>query len=704
MSETQTQQSDEPQRPEEVLRDVLDTYYGDEIQSIATGKRENPRLHIDIDTIDRSIPIEMRETYLDNPQEMAEIAEEVLPETDASGAVDPNVDITITDDAGFWYDPLRVADIRSEHIGEYVRVSGQLAAVTKVRSFPYITKFICQNCGSMGSVRQTPREFKEPPHGCDCEQRSPMWKVDYENTEWKDHRKLKIQQRPEEAANGETQHIAAHVTGTACDDLQGLPLVEHAGDDATVYGTVEAVQQSGRGAAEYLFSHYLDADGVTFEDTGASAVNVDEHIEEIKEHAHAPNVHERFYTSLAPQIHPTDRMELAMKLVEAFLFAAPRVDPDDGPMYRGDIHLALIGDPGMAKSVLLSGAAEFSPDAEHRSATGLSSDVGLIAAAVEDDFGEGGWTLRPGILVRAGAHAIVDEIDKGPDELEKINDALEGKQVATIDKAGIKADLKSRTGLLVSGNPRDSRFNLEEPLANQVDIEESLLTRFDAIVLLVDEPDEEQDRKVAEHITKSYQEGIDMITPESSGNDDAHTTSRTVTPEVGRAWVKAGRDITPQITDAAMSNLEDFYVDVRSQSSEDSISATARQLESGIRLSMAYARARLSETVEPQDVEMAIGVSKAMIGQTHDGSGQFDIDKLYETGAENPQTQEERKDTVRSIIESLETTEQGAGIDEILTDAQGNLNIAPAAVEKEIQNMKDKGELYEPQRGEYRLT
>jgi len=686
----------------DMLRSFLNDYYADDLAKIAVGDRPNPRVHVDVGDLGLFVDHqEDADTLASSPRSTANVMSNVAGETDAARGALPETDVALIDENAIHYEPKRVADIRSKDIKDYVRVSGQLAAVTEIQSFPKVTRFTCRECGTPASVNQTPREFREPTVPCNCE-KAPRWQVDYEGTEWEDHRRLKVQQRPEEAANGETQHVVAHVTGSACADLNGRPLIEHVGEDATVYGWVEPVQNDGRGSADYLFDHYLDAAAVTFEDGGAAAVDVEEHREKVEEHAAADDVYERFYTSLAPQIHPTDRMELAMKLVGAYLFASPRIDSDDGPMYRGDIHLALIGDPGMAKSVLLAGAAEFSPEAEHRSATGLSSDVGLIAAAVEDEFGDGGWSLRPGILVRAGMHAIVDEIDKGPDELEKINDALEGKQVATIDKAGIKADLKTRTGLLVSGNPRDSRFDLNEPLAQQVDIEASLLSRFDAIVLLIDDPDPEQDRKVAEHITSSYMEGVEIARDDGVTDPDG-VTDRPVSPEVGRAWVTMGRDIVPRITDDSMAKLVDFYVKAREQSDEESISATARQLESGIRLSMAYARMRLSETVDARDVEMAINVSKAVIGQTHNGSGGFDIDKLYESGA-SPETQADRINSVRDLIADLESSDAGADIDAVLTEAQEDLNMTPSDVEHEIEKLMSKGEAYEPSQGEVRLT
>lgn len=675
----------------EWLATFLDRYYAEEIQRIATTSRS--QLHVDAGDLLRFCDdSDDFDSIMERPQYYAELLEEAVGFTDASQGHAGIVSIDIVDDAGANIPHYGVAQINSEQVADYIGVKGQLAAVTKIREFPQVATFQCDGCGTQVQVAQDTREFREPQaKPCQCEG-SPRWELHFEQTDWVDHRKLKIQQPPEKAANGETQHLTVHVFGEDTTDIHGTPLVERVGEDVVVYGTVELIQQDGRNSADYLFEHYLSGSAVTFEESGLSAVDVASHREEVEQHANAPDVYERFYTSLAPQIYPTDQMELAMKVCAAYLFAAPRIDLEGGPMYRGDLHAALIGDPGMAKSVLLSGVAEFSPDCEHRSATGLSSDVGLVAAAVDDDFGEGGWTLKPGILVRAGMHAIIDEIDKGPPDLEKINDALEGRQIASIDKAGIKADLKTRTGLLASGNPEQSRFNTDEPLPPQIDVDESLLTRFDAIVLLIDEVDEEQDRAIANHITSSFMEGVDMVKNEDV---EQSATERKVSPEVGQAWVALGRRITPELTDEAAEKLEEFYVDVRSfneeQADDETISATARQLEAGVRFSMAFARMRLSETVESKDVDMAIDVSRSLIGQTFDAEdGTLNIDKLT---VSNAGTQSSRKEQIKhAIMDEAKTPaeiEEQTGIDE-------------DDVVEEIKTFKRQGNAVEPKTGEYR--
>jgi replicative DNA helicase Mcm len=677
----------------EYLAEFIDRYYEEEIADLAMSDRT--QLFVDIGDLCTFLDHDAIQKLRDDPVKYEHQLHAALRFCDSTrNAIQPEtIDLCLVDDAGADIPHVGVSDVNSEFVKQYIGVTGQLAAVTKIRSFPRVAAFKCRGCHSQREVPQSTQEFVEPTSGCECEA-APRWELDYEASEWEDHRKLKIQQPPEDAANGETQHIAVHVFGEDTTDRNNTPLTERVGEDVIAYGTVELRQQDGRGASDYLFNHYLKGRAVTFEESGVTDVDIQRHRDEIEAHAAADDVYERFWSSLAPQIEPIGRMELAMKLSAAFLFGAPRIDPDDGPMYRGDIHIAIIGDPGMAKSVLLEGVAKYSPDAEHRSATGLASDVGLVAAAVEDDFGEGGWSLKPGILVRAGMHAVIDEIDKGPDKLEHINDALEGKQVATIDKAGMHAELKTRTGLMVSGNPIGSRFNPHEPLPNQIDVDESLLSRFDAIVLLIDHVDEEKDRKIGEHITESYREGVQMQRAEDTGEHFEQTvTDRVVSPEVGRAWVALGREIMPEFPPEIMERLVDFYVDARAQNDdENTISSTARQLEAGLRLSAAFARMRLSETVEECDVEEAITTTRALIGQTFDPeSGSFDIDKLT-TSSKSKNEGDPRPAILRAANEN--------SVEEIAEE----VGMPDAKVKAEIEKLMRKGELTEPRQGVYRST
>jgi len=126
----------------------------------------------------------------------------------------------------------------------------------------------------------------------------------------------------------------------------------------------------------------------------------------------------------------------------------------DGSHLRGDIHVLLIGDPGIAKSQLLRYIVKCSPRAIYTSGQS-STSAGLTATAVKDEFGEGRWTLEAGALVLADKGiAAVDEMDKmQKEDRSALHEAME-QQSISVAKAGITATLKSRCALLGAANPK----------------------------------------------------------------------------------------------------------------------------------------------------------------------------------------------------------------------------------------------------------
>jgi len=623
----------------------------------------------------------------------------------------PNVQLTDVDirvvglNKGEIYSPLEVTRDAEDREENYVGVRGELAKVTEPKKEVQEAAFECLRCGAISRVPQSGEDFQEPHECPGCERQGPF-EIDPNESTYEHHAKIRVQTPPDERGELQDESIDGDVRGELVwGGGNDFGIVTRTGEPVIVYGAVEQRQISDGRSKTRHFEDYLNVSAIEF-DADEDDVQIAEYREEFEALADREDAVDVFAESLVPELYETPEWEYGLELLVAYLFAAPRVDVPNGPTYRGDIHALIVSDYGMGKSMVNSAVAMFSPKCIKESVTGMSSDVGLLAAAAEDDFGGGQWTLKPGILVRAnGGHVILDEIDKTDADLERMNDALEGEQVVDVNKAGESASFKSRVGLLATGNPEDSRFTQDVPVSEELNIDRSLLSRFDGIVTMRDEANEEQDGFIAETQGMSYVEAQELV---HGDREEMDVLSRVVEPEVGRAWIAYAREnITPQLKPEHVETIREWYAEEVRQLNKQfqngnggdmPVPVSARKVQDTIRFAVAFARVHLRDTVADKDVERAMSLAKSLVGQTFDG------DAFQPEAVKNPQTQAERKDTVRSVIESLETTEQGAGIDEILTDAQENLNIAPAKVEKEIQNMKDKGELYEPQQGEYRLT
>jgi replicative DNA helicase Mcm len=395
------------------------------------------------------------------------------------------------------------------------------------------------------------------------------------------------------------------------------------------------------------------------------------------------------------------------------------VEPDDGWVYDLEVpgtHNYLSDGVVSHNSMLLQYIRQIAPRSVYTSGKG-SSAAGLTAAAVRDDFGDGQqWTLEAGALVLADQGiAAVDELDKmAPDDRSAMHEALE-QQSISVSKAGINATLKSRCSLLGAANPKYGRFDQYEPIGEQIDLEPALISRFDLIFTVTDQPDQEEDARLAEHILQTNYAGeLNTHRTETTASNYTEEEVETVTEEVAptiepdllRKYVAyAKRNCFPTMTEEAKAEIQNFYVDLRAKGTGDDapVPVTARKLEALVRLAEASARVRLSDTVEKEDAERATDIARSSmedIGMDPE-TGEFDAD-VVETG-----TSKSQRDRVKNILDLVgeieEEYDEGAPVDVVVERAEEQ-EIESSKAEHEIEQLKQKGEVYTPTKGHLRTT
>jgi replicative DNA helicase Mcm len=339
------------------------------------------------------------------------------------------------------------------------------------------------------------------------------------------------------------------------------------------------------------------------------------------------------------------------------------------------------------------------------------------AAAVRDDFGDGQqWTLEAGALVLADQGiAAVDELDKmRPEDRSAMHEALE-QQSISVSKAGINATLKSRCSLLGAANPKYGRFDQYESIGEQIDLEPALISRFDLIFTVTDKPDPEHDRELAEHILTTNYAGelnthrSEVATSNVSEEEVAQATEEVepiIDAELLRKYIAyAKRNCYPTMTEAARERIQEFYVDLRSKGAEEDapVPVTARKLEALVRLGEASARIRLSDKVTAEDADRVIEIVRSCLQDigVDPETGQYDAD-VVETGTSK--TQRDRIKNIRSIIGEIETEyEEGAPVEEVLKHAE-DVGMERSKAEHEIEKLKQRGEVYEPNMDHLRTT
>jgi len=598
-----------------------------------------------------------------------------------------------------------VRDIRAHHINTFITVEGIIRKTTEVRPRLTSAVFRCLQCGTLTSpYSQDYNTFQEPFRPCaQCERQTKMKLVPQLST-FVDSQKLRIQETPEGLRGGEQpQTLDVDVT----DDLTG---VVAPGDRVIVNGTLRSVQRVTHGTKSTLFDIYLEANSIEVAEKEFEEVSISEEEEKaILELSHDDNLYYKFAHSIAPTIYGNEEVKEAISLI---LFGGIAKVMPDGTHLRGDIHMLLVGDPGIAKSQILRYVVKLSPRGIYTSGKS-STSAGLTATAVKDEFGDGRWTLEAGALVLADMGiAAVDEMDKmQKDDRSALHEAME-QQSISIAKAGITATLRCRCSLLGAANPKLGRFDEFAPIAEQINMPPSLLSRFDLIFILTDKPNPELDRAIGNHILKSHGVGELIVHNKKNpieGVDDEYIQRALapVTPDIEpllfRKYIAySKRNCFPILTEEAKAALIGYYLKLRDLADTDKpVPVTARQLEALVRLSEASARVRLSDKVEASDAVRVIKIVDTCLRQVaYDAkTGTFDIDKLV-TGIPK-----QRRDIIRTIKEIIRDSadENGyARIDQIIETLaqQGNDR---EDVQKRIQDLMRGGEAMEPRNGLIKL-
>ncbi|MCK4476643.1 MAG: minichromosome maintenance protein MCM, partial [Methanophagales archaeon] len=395
---------------------------------------------------------------------------------------------------------VKIRDIRSNDIGKLVSIEGLVTKATEVRPRVVEAVFECPFCGHIFSVEQGGRQFKEPRE-CEresggCGRKVQHFKLLVDKCKFANAQKIRLQESPEELRGGELpQAIDVNLE----DDISGEI---SPGDRVIVAGILRSYQRTTQFGKTPFFDIYLDGNSLEIMEEEFEEIEITEEDErEIMGLKNQPDVYEKLIRSIAPSIYGYEEIKEAMVLQ---LFAGIPKELPDETRVRGDIHLLLVGDPGVAKSQLLTYLVKLAPRGLYTGGKS-STSAGLTAAAVRDEFGEGRWTLEAGALVLADKGiAAVDEIDKmKKEDRDALHEAME-QQTVSIAKAGIMARLNARCSLLAAANPKYGRFDKYTAIAEQINMPPTLLSRFDLIFTMMDRPNEEMDTKTAEHILETH--------------------------------------------------------------------------------------------------------------------------------------------------------------------------------------------------------
>jgi DNA replication licensing factor MCM4 len=368
---------------------------------------------------------------------------------------------------------------------------------------------------------------------------------------------------------------------------------------------------------------------------------------ELIELSRNPDIYDILTRSLAPSVWGMDDVK---KGILCMLFGGTNSEGAGSGKFRGEINILLCGDPGTSKSQLLQYVHSVAPRGVYTSGKG-SSAVGLTAHIARDPATRE-MVLESGAIVLSDRGILcLDEMDKMNDTTRSIlHEAME-QQTVSIAKAGIVCTLNARTAILASANPKQSRYNPKLSVVQNIELGPTLLSRFDLIYLVLDQPDETSDRRLANHIISMY---LPKDGPNASNNpaNISQELFKIPTETLMHYISYSRRHCRPEISEVAAEALVEAYADLRNQGNAQNrktITATPRQLESLMRLSEALAKMRFASIVEKSDVDEAVRLMNVatQTAATNPLTGEIDMD-LLTTGQSSSDRQ-----IIEMLVENL---------------------------------------------------
>lgn len=636
----------------EIQREYLDFLDDDQDQGFYSGKikdmiaENRHRLIVNINDLRRKKPARSAAMITNSFEELGcfqRALKEFVSAVDATYS--KNFDeFLVGFDGSFGTNHVSPRTLISSFIGSMICVEGIVTKCSlinpkvcrSVHYCPATQKVIERKYTDMTSLDAFPSSSAYPTK----DDEGNLLETEFGLSKYKDHQTYTVQEMPEKAPAGQLPRAVDVIVD---DDLVDMA---KPGDRVQVVGTYRCLPGKNNGFTTATFRTVLIANHVQVLNKEVDFLFTSEDVKKIKKFAHSKqggtNVFDTLAHSIAPSIHGHEYIKKAVLCM--LLGGVEKILPN-GTRLRGDINVLLIGDPSTAKSQMLRYVLHTAPRAIATTGRG-SSGVGLTAAVTTDQE-SGERRLEAGAMVLADRGIVcIDEFDKMSDiDRTAIHEVMEQGKV-TIAKAGIQAKLNARCSVLAAANPVYGRYDQFKTPMENISMQDSLLSRFDLIFVILDTVETENDRTIADHVIRMHryrapteQDGdvlpfcsdVDLLTTLNQENDNSETelqvydkydptlhgpvrnkNQKFVNLMFMRKYIHLAKSIKPALTKEAADQISEEYTKLRNSDNLESDQmartqpVTARSLETLIRLATGHAKARLSSKVEARDADVAI--------------------------------------------------------------------------------------------------
>ena len=480
-----------------------------------------------------------------------------------------------------------IENLRAKHLDTFMSIRGKILQASDSRPQVVNARFECPSCGTIISVLQMEKKFREPSR-CSCGRRGGFTLKSKEMT---DTARLIIEDLHELSENSSPKRLNCFVK----EDLASGKILNRmlqAGNDVMVIGELKEVPvPMPNGGMSTRFELALEVNHIELiqEEVDLNKLTDDE-IEDFEKLAH--RIDEKGISELcdsfAPVVQGYDEVKQALALYPCNKLNNPGVDEE-----RNKSNILLIGDPSTSKSVL----ARFLTDVcvgGKKVVGGSTSAVGITGALIKDEY-LGGWMLNPGALVLANGILFIEELNTMPDEEKaKIQDAMES-QFVDITKANVSGRFKVKTGIVSCANPIHGHFiqvNSEREMVKQFNIPSPILSRFDAIFLFRDKVDSDNDYKISMSMKMRRSKKLEVEFDKDFLKKFFYYTQHRKEPEMSEEF----NIISSKV-----------YSIIRSMVGEE-VNVRARVSEAIDRMCIASAKIRGSNKCEEKDLERVVNI------------------------------------------------------------------------------------------------
>eukprot|EP01105_Mastigella_eilhardi_P019710 TRINITY_DN4653_c0_g2_i3.p1 TRINITY_DN4653_c0_g2~~TRINITY_DN4653_c0_g2_i3.p1 ORF type:complete len:798 (-),score=179.88 TRINITY_DN4653_c0_g2_i3:2-2098(-) len=492
---------------------------------------------------------------------------------------------------------IALRQLKASLIGHLVTVKAMTTRVGEVKPLAKVITYTCDQCQSEVYQQVTGRSFlplqRCTSARCTATQNPGVLRMETRGSKFEKFQEIQVQELTEQVPTGQTpRSLPVHLHGV---------LTQHCtpGDLITISGVYLATTlMANKSIRVGLTSDtFVEAHRIEVHKKNFSAVEITpERLRDINAIAANSNAFSRLAASIAPAVYGHDDIKKAVLLQ---LIGGPTRTLPDGMKIRGDINIIMIGDPGVAKSQILKQISSVAPRAVYTTGKGASG-VGLTAAVLRDPV-TNEFILEGGSLVLADMGVCcIDEFDKMDDtDRTSIHEVME-QQTVSVAKAGITTTLNARASVLAAANPAYGRYNPHRSPSENINMPVALLSRFDILFVLLDKPDPDADRRLAEHLTYVH---LRSAPPKGA--------LELVDPELLRCYIAHARKFEPYVPQAMTDYIVNAYVSIRKEEAACPnyyYYTSARTLLAILRLSMSMARLRLSDEVNRSDVDEAISL------------------------------------------------------------------------------------------------